>query len=144
MMLYFTGFSRNAHDIAGEQIRNSSSKKSELKTMEEMVGEAINILNGRVDGFAEFGKLLHETWRLKRILTHLISSDAIDEMYETAIRAGALGGKLLGAGGGGFMLIFALPGAQPNVKKALKHLLQVPFGFETLGSQIIMYSIQDI
>jgi D-glycero-alpha-D-manno-heptose-7-phosphate kinase len=143
LMLYFTGFSRNASDVAGEQIRITPSKKIELKLMAEMVDEAIGILNGKAEGFRDFGKLLHETWKIKRGLTNLISNDILDEMYETAIRAGALGGKLLGAGGGGFLLLFALPEDQPKVREAMKRLLYVPFRLESLGSQTIMYSIQD-
>jgi D-glycero-alpha-D-manno-heptose-7-phosphate kinase len=143
LMLYFTGFSRNASDVAGEQIRVTPSRKKELKLMEEMVDEATGILNGKAEGFRDFGKLLHETWRLKRGLTDRISNKSIDDMYGTAIRAGALGGKLLGAGGGGFLLLFALPEEQPKVREAMKHLLYVPFRFESLGSQTIMYSLQD-
>ncbi len=140
LMLYFTGFSRSASDIAGEQIRSTKKKKKELKAIAGMVDDAIGILNGRIDGIRDFGKLLHETWIVKRSITHLITNDRIDEIYETARRAGALGGKLLGAGGGGFILIFATPASQPKVREALKHLLYVPFRFESLGSQIIMYS----
>lgn len=143
LMLYFTGFSRNASDVAGEQIKNTPSKKKELGMMVEMVDQAIAILNGNKEGFKDFGKLLHDTWKLKRGLTGLISNGCIDEMYETAMRAGALGGKLLGAGGGGFLLLFALPEDQPKVREAMKRLLYVPFQFESLGSQTIMYSIQD-
>ena len=144
LMLYFTGFSRNASDVAGEQIKSTLSKKKELEIMGEMVDEAIAILNGHMDGFKDFGMLLHESWMLKRSLTGLISNDSIDGMYETAMRAGALGGKLLGAGGGGFLLLFALPENQPKVRESMKRLLCVPFQFESLGSQTIMYSIQDL
>lgn len=106
--------------------------------MRQMVDEAINILNGDND-LLDFGKLLHENWQLKRSLTDKISTPLIDEIYSTALSAGALGGKLLGAGGGGFMLIFAKPEVQPRIKNKLKNLLYVPFRFENLGSQIIFY-----
>lgn len=103
-----------------------------------MVDEAINILNGDND-LLDFGKLLHENWQLKCSLTDKISTPLIDEIYSTALSAGALGGKLLGAGGGGCMLIFAKPEVQPRIKNKLKNLLYVPFRFENLGSQIIFY-----
>jgi D-glycero-alpha-D-manno-heptose-7-phosphate kinase len=143
MLFIFTGFSRNASDIAGEQIKKTSEKKIELKAMMEMVDEAVNILNGRPDGIKDFGKLLHESWKIKRGLTSLISTSKIDEIYETARKEGALGGKLTGAGGGGFMLIFASPENHPRIKDKLKDLLFVPLSFEQLGSQVILYSTQD-
>lgn len=144
LMLFFTGFSRTASEVAGEQIRTTPEKKSELKAMMEMVDEAINILNGDVAGFHQFGKLLHESWKLKRGLTHLITTSSIDSLYESALDAGALGGKLLGAGGGGFMLLFAPPEKHKMIKARLKNILQVPFYFEKLGTQVILYSTQDI
>lgn len=143
LMLFFTGFSRNASDIAGKQIKETPSKNKELKAMVEMVDEAINILNDNSDDIKDFGKLLHEAWKIKKGLTPLISTAGIDDIYNIAIRAGALGGKLLGAGGGGFIMFFAPPERQLNIRKKLKHLLFVPFRFETLGSQVILYSVQD-
>jgi len=139
LMLFFTGFSRNASEIAKEQIKETPNKKKELKTMRDMVDAAINILNKNNDCFDEFGKLLDETWKLKRNLTSKISTPTVDEIYETALNAGALGGKLLGAGGGGFILFFVRPELQPKVREALKKLLYVPFRFDVLGSQIIYY-----
>lgn len=143
MMLVFTGFSRNATDIAGEQIKSTPKKRIELRTMTEMVDEAVNILNGNPGGIEEFGKLLHESWKIKRGLTPLISTNKIDEVYEAALRAGALGGKLMGAGGGGFMLIFASPEYHPRIRERLKDFLFVPFSFEQLGSQVVLYSTQE-
>ncbi len=143
LMLFFTGFSRCSSDIAGEQIKQTPKKKSELKTMMEMVDEAISILNRDSDDVSDFGKLLHESWQLKRGLTNLISNSKIDAIYEKAMRSGALGGKLLGAGGGGFILFFAPPEFQSSIKQKLKDFLYVPFGFESLGSQVILYSTQD-
>lgn len=137
MMLIFTGFSRTASEIAGEQIKNTSKRKTELKAMHQMVDEAINILKS--GDLMNFGKLLHEGWQLKRHLTDKITTPEIDEIYTAARRAGAIGGKLLGAGGGGFFLLFAEPEAQPGIKEKLNHLLHVPFHFENLGSQIIFY-----
>lgn len=138
LMLYFTGFSRFASVIAEKQIQNTSAKKVELKAMFEMVDEALKILTGG-GSLADFGKLLHEGWQLKRGLTDKISNPQIDEIYTAAREAGALGGKLLGAGGGGFILLFARPEDQPRIKEKLKNLLHVPFRFENGGSQIIFY-----
>jgi len=138
LMLVFTGFSRNASEIAGEQIKNTSSKKTSLNEMVRMVDDAISILNGKGD-LSDFGKLLHECWQLKRSLTDRISTPAVEEIYSAARDAGAIGGKLLGAGGGGFMLLFARPEDQPGIKEKLEKFLHVPFQFENLGSQIIFY-----
>ena len=138
LMLLFTGFSRTASQIAGEQIKKTPNKKRELTEMCHMVDEAVNILNGNND-LLDFGKLLHESWQLKRSLTDKISTPYIDDVYETATRAGATGGKLLGAGGGGFILFFVKPELQPGVKESLHGLLHVPFQFENLGSQIIFH-----
>ena len=142
LMFFFTGFSRTASEIAGEQIQNTAAKTAELRRMREMVDEAVNILNNGAD-IEAFGELLDESWRLKRSLSSRVSTDTIDTMYETALKAGAIGGKLCGAGGGGFMLLFVPPRKQRHVRKALNNLLHVPFNFETLGSQIIVYSHQD-
>ena len=143
LMLFFTGFPRNASEIAGEQIRKTPEKKKELMAMMEMVEEAINILNGSEGTLMDFGKLLHETWKLKHSLTQSITTPFVDEVYEAGLEAGAIGGKLLGAGGGGFILFFVKPELQHNVKEKLKKLLYVPFKFENLGSQIIYYAPED-
>ncbi len=140
MLFYFTGFPREASKIAGQLIKNTQKKIGELRTMQEMVDEAISILNGKSRSLNDFGKLLHESWMLKRTLANKISNGSIDAIYETAKKAGAVGGKLCGAGGGGFMLLFVLPENQPKVKEALKKLLLVPFRFENLGSHVIFYS----
>ena len=139
LMLFFTGFSRKASEIASEQIKKTPDRCFQLKRMHEMVDEAIEILNSGNISIEEFGKLLHETWTLKRSLTDKISTPRIDEMYESARAAGAIGGKLLGAGGGGFILIFARPSDHQRIKEKMKGLLHVPFRFESLGSQIIYY-----
>jgi D-glycero-alpha-D-manno-heptose-7-phosphate kinase len=139
LLLYFTGFSRLASEIAGEQIRNIPAKKKELKEMYAMVGRAMEILNKPGDGFDAFGRLLHESWQIKRTLSTKITNSRIDEIYLAARRAGAIGGKVLGAGGGGFMLFFVRPERQASFKKKMKGLLRVPFKFDDLGSQIIYY-----
>lgn len=139
LMLFFTGFSRTASEIANEQIKKTPDRKQELSVMHQMVNEAISILNSNNTNLDDFGKLLHESWKLKRGLTNKITTSQIDEIYDIALQAGAVGGKLLGAGGGGFMIIFARPEVQPRIKEKLKNLLLVPFQFETTGSQIIVY-----
>jgi D-glycero-alpha-D-manno-heptose-7-phosphate kinase len=138
LLLYFTGFSRFASEVAKSQIENTPRKKHELFAMRQMVEEAISILNNS-DSIIEFGKLLHESWRLKRILSDKISTSEIDEIYDASREAGALGGKLLGAGGGGFMLLFARPEDQPKIRQRLSKLLQVPFKFGAQGSKIVVY-----
>jgi len=138
LLLFFTGLARNATDIAAEQIRTTSQKSKELTTMHRMVTEGSNILTGAGD-IVDFGKLLHEAWMIKRGLSSLITNPHIDDIYEAGLRAGATGGKLLGAGGGGFMLFFVEPEKREAVKSALSHLLHVPFQFESAGSQIIFY-----
>lgn len=140
ILLYFTGFSRIASEIAGEQIKKTPDKQDELHTMRKMVDDAIDILNGGDSDISDFGRLLHESWTIKRSLTDKISTPQIDKIYSDAREAGALGGKLLGAGGGGFMLFFVEPEKQPAVKDKLHNLLQVPIKFDTTGSQIIYYA----
>jgi D-glycero-alpha-D-manno-heptose-7-phosphate kinase len=138
-LLYFSGFSRYASEIAKKQIENTGSKKSELTAMQQMVEEAIKILHSKGSAMKDFGELLHESWKLKRSLTDSIATPRIDEIYEAAISAGAMGGKLLGAGGGGFMLFFASPEVHPKIEQRLSDLLRVPFRFEKNGSQVIFY-----
>lgn len=142
LMMFFTGFARTASEIAGEQIKEIKNKKNELKRMGEMVDEALGILNRNTSDMSDFGRLLHESWMLKRSLTNKISGPEIDEIYETARKSGVLGGKLLGAGGGGCILFFVPPEQQPLVRERLKKLLYIPFEFESLGSQIIYYAPQ--
>ncbi|WP_347275121.1 hypothetical protein [Candidatus Kuenenia sp.] len=139
LMLFFTGFSRLASEIEEEKIKQISNKKSELSSLHNMVEEAINILNEEGD-IVDFGRLLHEGWKLKKALSDKVSTIHIDDIYETGIKNGAIGGKLLGAGGGGFMLFFVKPDNRNKLRQALGHLLHVPFRFDTTGSQIIYYS----
>ena len=137
LMLIFTRFSRNASEVAGEQIQTMKDHYNELTHMRQLVDEAYKVFTSSSVSLDEVGRLLHETWILKRSLTSRITSPFIDEVYEAARCAGALGGKLLGAGGGGFMLFYVRPEAQQRVKDALRTLLHVPFEFETLGSHVI-------
>lgn len=139
LMLFFTGFPRIASDIAKEQIKKIHRTKKELTMMHRMSDEAVSILNSN-DDIAEFGRLLNESWKLKRSLSDKVSNERIDKIYETARLSGALGGKILGAGAGGFMLIFARPKEQQRIKDKLKKLLLVPVKFEESGSQVVVYS----
>lgn len=138
-MLFFTGIARYASEIAEEQIQNTPKKYNELSAMRELVDEAYKVLISGKEDFTEFGKLLHETWTLKRKLSSKISNDEIDDMYEKALKNGALGGKLLGAGGGGFILFYVEPENRENIKKALTSYLHIPFRFDFNGSEIIVY-----
>jgi D-glycero-alpha-D-manno-heptose-7-phosphate kinase len=138
LQLYFTGFSRIASEVAREQIDRTKQRTAELLTMLQMVEEGISILTGE-GNLTDFGALLHEAWMVKRRLTSRITTPAIDDIYAAAREAGAIGGKLLGAGGGGFMLLFAKPEDHARIRTALPGLLQVPFKFEGLGSQIVFY-----
>jgi D-glycero-alpha-D-manno-heptose-7-phosphate kinase len=139
LALYFTGFSRIASEIAREQIRVTPQKKMELETMLQMVNEAEAIITSPSRSINEFGRLLHEGWKVKRTLTQNITNNSIDEIYEAGLSAGALGGKLLGAGGGGFMLFFVPPENREALRLRLKRLLCVPFAFSKNGSQVIVY-----
>jgi len=138
LMLFYTGIKRTASDIAKTYVEDLESKKDHLSAMHEMVEEAIAILcSNRC--VCNFGDLLHKSWMLKKSLSPHISNGVVDGLYEKARAHGALGGKITGAGGGGFLLLFVPFSAQEKVKKALKDLIHVPFTFESSGSQIIFY-----
>lgn len=137
-MLVFTGFTRTASEIAAEQVENIARRRAELEQMYRMVETAAGILKGHGD-ICDFGRLLHENWLLKRNLSSRVSTAEIDSIYQAGRDAGAVGGKILGAGGGGFLLFFARPEHQAQIRAKLGKLLHVPFRFETLGSQIIHY-----
>jgi D-glycero-alpha-D-manno-heptose-7-phosphate kinase len=139
LALYFTGFSRIASEIAQEQLRVTPQKTKELETMFQMVDEAENILTTPHRSLDEFGRLLHEGWKVKRSLTNKITNSNINEIYEAGLEAGALGGKLLGAGGGGFMLLYVPPERREALRLRLKKLLCVPFTFSNRGSQVSVY-----
>ncbi len=137
LMLYFTGFTRFASEIAQHQIKNIPNKTKELTSMQQLTEEAVRVLSdGKV---RDFGKLLHQSWLLKRELSDKITTPVVDEIYTTAMNAGALGGKLLGAGGGGFVLLCVEPDMQAVVRAKLSKFLEIPFKFEDQGSQIIFY-----
>ena len=139
MMLFFTGISRFATEVAKSKIANLKKREMELKTMYQMVDQGISILGSENASLDEFGKLLHESWQYKRGLSDKVTTSEIDEIYAAAMRAGALGGKLLGAGGGGFVLFFVRPEQQSAVREALKDLIYVPFKFDNSGTRIVLY-----
>ncbi len=139
LMLFYTGFQRNASEIEEKKIKQIKKKKGSFELMRNMVDEAIKILN-EGDDISDFGKMLHENWKLKKSLSENVSTDIIDDIYDTAINNGAIGGKILGAGSGGFVLFFVKPEDQGKLKIALSNLLYVPFKLDTTGSQIIFYS----
>ncbi len=142
--LYFTGFSRTASEIAKEQIRLTPQRKHQLELMHQMVDEAESIVTNPNRSLNEFGQLLNESWQLKRTLTGSITNNHLDEIYEAGLSAGALGGKLLGAGGGGFMLFFVPPERRHELRMRLKNLLCVPFGFSNRGSHVVVYEPEQL
>lgn len=143
LMLFFTGFSRFSSDIQKGTEKSMKDKTSQLIEMYHLVDEAEKILTDKDISLNEFGKLLDYTWKLKRGISGGISTDSIDEQYAKAMNAGALGGKLLGAGGGGFLLFYVPLEKQSDVKNALKDQMYVPFKFENDGTKIIYYSAED-
>ena len=139
LMLCFTGFSRIASEIAKSQIESIRQRDVELHRMAEMVEEAVRILHSRSSRIDAFGELLHEGWLHKKSLSDRVSTPEIDEIYQTALDAGATGGKILGAGGGGFLLLFVKPALQQRVREKLDHLVHVPFSFDDSGSRVVLY-----
>ena len=140
LVMFFTGFSRFSADIQNNTVKAMDQKQAELQEMKGLVDEAEAILTDRHTDLDEFGRLLDHTWRLKRGISKGISTDTIDGMYERARRAGALGGKLLGAGGGGFLLFYVDREHRAELMKAMKDLLYIPFEFENAGSTVIHYT----
>lgn len=138
LMLVFTGFSRTAAEIAQSKIDNLESRAEEIRRMVRMVDEGLALLAG-AHPLADFGALLHEAWMQKRKLSALVTTDEIDRIYAQAREAGAIGGKLLGAGGGGFMLLFVPPERQQAVRARLSRFVHVPFRFDASGSRIVLY-----
>ncbi len=139
LMLCFTGLSRNAPEIAKSKIDNFSSREAELGAMQAMVDEAIGVLRDPAKPIADFGRLLDASWQQKRRLSDKVSTPLIDDLYVRACKRGAVGGKILGAGGGGFLLLFAEPGAQAAIREELSGLVHVPMRFESEGSKVVLY-----
>jgi D-glycero-alpha-D-manno-heptose-7-phosphate kinase len=139
LMLFFTGLSRYATQIAEKQIANLPNRQDHVKKMVEMIAQAEGILQDTNAPLAEIGQLLHDSWTLKKELAKEICTPEIDDIYQAAMDAGAIGGKLLGAGGGGFMLFYAEPDTQQKVREALGHLTEVHFDVDHAGSKIVVY-----
>jgi D-glycero-alpha-D-manno-heptose-7-phosphate kinase len=139
LMLFFSGVSRIASEVAASTINNMACKATQLNRMSELAVEGLEILQSEKIPLSEFGKLLNEGWELKKQLSDSVSTKLIDNLYSKALKSGAVGGKLLGAGGGGFLLLFVEPDKQEQVKRALESFVHVPFRFENSGSQIALY-----
>ena len=142
LVLLYTGTSRLGSDIAKSVTKNFSLRSAELKSMRVMVDRGLGILSG-TSSLEDFGKLLHESWMLKRELSHDISNSTIDEIYRNALDNGAIGGKLSGAGGSGFMLFYVPIAKQPHFLSAMHPYICVPFSFSQSGSSIIYYDGPD-
>lgn len=136
LSLFYTGTSRSASSVAGDVIANINKNEHVLSQMQSNVDKAVSILSGSSD-LDDFGKLLHENWKLKCQQSGLITNSSVDEIYQTAMDHGALGGKLLGAGASGFMIFYIPPEEQGRVRKALSNYMNVPFKFENEGSALI-------
>ncbi|MCM0755911.1 kinase [Desulfovibrio aminophilus] len=141
LMLFYTGIMRTASDVADTYVENLDAKEGLLRTMHGMVDEGIRILQSN-RCICGFGELLHEAWQAKRSLSPNISNGVVDDLYSRARENGAIGGKLIGAGGGGFLLLFVPPSARERVREELTELLHVPFTVCRHGSQIIFYEPQ--
>ncbi len=140
LMFFFTGFTRLSSEIQKDTKKNTGKNIDTLLKMKEQVDIAEQFLVSKDRDLDDFGRLLNESWRLKRSTGNKVSTEAIDEIYQKAMDAGALGGKLLGAGGGGFIVFYVPENRQADVKKALNNLLYVPFRFENTGTEVIYYS----
>ena len=138
LMLFYTGIKRTAADVAQSYVNDIENKRRALRITKDLVKEGLAILGSDQDLIA-FGELMHEAWQVKRGLSDKVSNADVDTLYQQAKEAGAVGGKLTGAGGGGFLLLFVPPGRQAAVSQALHHLIHVPFQFEFSGSQIIFF-----
>lgn len=142
LMLFYTGIKRTASDVAASYAASMDARAAQLRALRSLLEQSVDVLNSGRD-LRPFGELLHEAWQAKRSLSDLVSNSRVDELYELARSAGALGGKLLGAGGGGFLLFFVPPESQAAVRAKLARLIHVPFEFEFGGSQIIFFDPEE-
>lgn len=140
LLMFFTGFTRFSSEVQKANAQNKADKVVQLKEMFSLVDDAEKVLTDKSSDLDEFGRLLDHTWRLKRQTGSAVSTNSIDELYEKGIAAGALGGKLLGAGGGGFLVFYVHPERQKTVRIAMKDLMYIPFEFEEGGTRVIHYS----
>ncbi|MHC4662649.1 MAG: GHMP family kinase ATP-binding protein [Planctomycetota bacterium] len=142
LLMFYTGTSRLSSEISGDIIKNVDKKKESLRTMRTYVDKALSILNSD-ESLDDFGRLLHENWMHKRELGKSVTNPLIDSIYKKATENGALGGKLCGAGASGFMVFYVPDDRQQQVIQALSNLLHVPFAFETEGSSLIYYDVNE-
>ena len=141
LMMFFTGFTRFSSDVQkANSASGSKDKKAMLKEMYSLVDNAEKVLTEKNSDLDDFGRLLDHTWKLKRQTGAAVSTNSIDGLYARGIEAGALGGKLLGAGGGGFLVFYVQPEYQENVRKSMSDLMYIPFAFENGGTKVIHYS----
>jgi len=140
LMMFFTGFTRFSSDVQKTNNITSKEKKAQLKEMYALVDDAEKVLTDQECSLDEFGRLLDHTWKLKKQTGSSVSTNSIDELYQKGIDAGALGGKLLGAGGGGFLIFYVQPEKQDAVQNAMEDLMQIPFEFETGGTRVLHYT----
>lgn len=140
LMMFFTGFTRFSSEVQKANGLDQKDKTGMLKEMYDLVDEAEHVLTDKEKPLSEFGRLLDHTWKLKRQTGSAVTTDSIDALYEKGIRAGALGGKLLGAGGGGFLIFYVEPDYREQVKQAMSDLLYIPFAFENSGTSVIHYT----
>lgn len=144
LIMFFTGFTRFSSDVQkANKVSTTEEKRARLRKMYELVDEAEDVLVNKESDLDDFGRLLDTTWKLKKGTGSAISTGSIDELYEKGMTAGALGGKLLGAGGGGFLVFYVQPDKQDAVKEAMKDLLYIPFKFEDGGTRVIHYSPEE-
>ena len=143
LLLCFTGFARTAADVAKVQIEETRNRKTELHAINEICEEGLKILSSSSNDEKAIGELLNEQWHIKKKMTNKISNPMIDDIYDTALRNGAIGGKLLGAGGGGFMVFFAQKEQHKQIVDSLNSKMFVPFSFESTGSSIIHYTQEE-
>ena len=144
LLMFFTGFTRFSSDVQKtNNISGSENKRTKLKKMYALVDEAESVLTDKNSDLDDFGRLLDTTWKLKKGTGSAISTNGIDILYEKGINAGALGGKLLGAGGGGFLVFYVQPDKQQAVKEAMQDLMYIPFNFEEGGTRVIHYSPEE-
>jgi len=139
LMLFFTGLSRHASAIAGQKIANIDRKEPQLCAIQAMVDQAQAILVDPAADIRQIGRMLHQSWLLKRDLAQAVSTTAIDQIYQAGCEAGAIGGKVLGAGGGGFILFFVEPERQEAVRRRLANLIEVSFDLDHGGSTVVLY-----
>jgi D-glycero-alpha-D-manno-heptose-7-phosphate kinase len=142
LMLFYTGIKRTAANVASSYVASMEDRAASLTKLREYVDRSCEILSDKSD-LISFGELLHQAWVAKRALSDKVSNASVDALFDEARSAGAVGGKLLGAGGGGFVLLFVPPSKQAKVKKQLSRLIHVPFEFEFTGSQIIFFDMEE-